>query len=163
MLVTDTVGFVQASCSRCHMMTVILFNSIAVQYAHSAPLQKTTSCLLFTVHKLERERKTEKITRSGTCTLYFYVMVSVKMVCSIFFHSLYTLKSQGSASSLLMLVTHCQHDDIHSSRSCAPTCVPLNDVWWLNNINMRYRCDETNMHCMSSFFSSYSTISLSAS
>ena len=51
-----------------------------------------------------------------------------------FFHSLYTLKSQGSASSLLMLVTHCRHDDIHSSRSCAPTWAPLNDVWWLIDI-----------------------------
>lgn len=68
-----------------------------------------------------------------------------------FLHSLHTLKSQGSASSLLMLVTHCRHDDIHSSRSCAYLCPfkMMFDGW--SALTVRHWCDETNMHRASSF------------
>lgn len=51
--------------------------------------------------------------------------------------------SSSSSSSLLMLVTHSRHDDIHSSRTCAPTCAPLNYGWRLNSIDedvMRQPC-----------------------
>lgn len=70
-----------------------------------------------------------------------------------FFHSLHTLKSRGSASSLLMLVTHCRHDDIHSSRSCAP----LKDV---RRIDVIMALGDGEQTCA---LNSYSTVSLPVS